>query len=123
MFGLINANVKELTAQEKKRYNAVYCGICRAIRQRASQTARLGLQYDMAFLALLLTSLYEPEEREGKNVCLTHPVVPKPWVDNVYVRYAADMNIALAYYKAADDYADEGRISSKWLTGVFWQGA
>lgn len=119
MFGFINANIKELTAEEKKRYNAVYCGICRGIRQRSSQTARLGLQYDMAFLALLLMSLYEPQEQQGKNVCVTHPVYPRPWVDNVYVRYAADMNIALAYYKAADDYADEGRISSKLMTGVF----
>ena len=61
MFGFVTANLKELSKEQRQRYLAVYCGICRGIRQNASQTARLGLSYDMAFLALLLMSLYEPE--------------------------------------------------------------
>ena len=51
------ANVPELSKEQQKRYNAVYCGICRQIREGSSNTARLGLSYDMAFLALLLMSL------------------------------------------------------------------
>ena len=54
MFGYVTANMKELTKDQLLRYNAVYCGICRRIRENTSQTARLGLSYDMAFLALLL---------------------------------------------------------------------
>ena len=57
MFGLVSVNMKELSKAEKARYNAVYCGICRGIRQECSQLARLGLSYDMAFLALLPMSL------------------------------------------------------------------
>ena len=92
MFGFVTANGKELTLEQKNRYNAVYCGICRQIRDRSGQLSRLGLSYDMAFLALLLMSLYEPEEISGQRSCMLHPVKPKPWVDNVYIRYAADMN-------------------------------
>ena len=119
MFGLVYANIRELTKEERKRYNAVYCGICRSIRQQSSQTARLGLSFDMAFLAMTLMSLYEPEELSGNRACNLHPIRPRPWVDNDCVAYSAAMNIALAYYKAQDDLQDEGRRSAKWMAGVF----
>jgi len=119
MFGYVKANMGELTEEQRRRYNSVYCGICRQIRERSSNLARLGLRYDMAFLALLLMSLYEPEETVGDRACVLHPIKPKPWVDNEYIQYAADMNVALAYYKAADDRRDEKRPGSGILTGIF----
>ena len=119
MFGYVTANVKELTDDQQMRYNQVYCGICRQIRQRSSGLSRLGLSYDMAFLALLLMSLYEPEETSGDRACGLHPCKPKGWVDNEYIRYAADMNVALAYYNAADDWQDDKKLSAKLLCGIF----
>ena len=119
MFGFVTASVSELSLEQKKRYNAVYCGICRQIRIRSSQFARLGLSYDMAFLALLHMSLYEPEENAGKRACSLHPLRPRPWVDNLYIGYCADMNVALAYYKFLDDYQDEGKGSARFLAQHF----
>ena len=118
MFGYVTANQKDLDKAQKQRYNGVYCGICRQIRERSSQTARLSLSYDMAFLALLLMSLYEPEETSGKRACGLHPIKPRPWVDNLYIRYAADMNVALAYYKALDDVQDEGSKAAQLAASV-----
>lgn len=118
MFGYVTANGKDLNKAQKKRYAAVYCGICRQIRERSSQTARLSLSYDMAFLALLLMSLYEPEEFSGNRACGLHPVKPRPWVDNRYIRYAADMNVALAYYKALDDIQDDGSRAARLAASV-----
>ena len=117
MFGYVMANGAELTKDERKRYSAVYCGICRNIRQTASNPARLGLRYDMAFLALLLMSLYEPEETGGSHACLLHPL--RDWTDNEYIRYAADMNVALAYYKCMDDISDDGLLGAKLTVGWF----
>lgn len=119
MFGFVTANMKELSKEQRLRYNAVYCGICRRIRSDASQTARLGLSYDMAFLALLLMSLYEPEETQGDRACVLHPIQKRSWVDNEYISYAADMNVALAYYKAGDDIRDDGKLSARVMAGVF----
>jgi len=119
MFGYVMADLKELPKERRKRYGSVYCGICRAIRHNASQAARLGLSYDMAFLALLLMSLYEPEETGGPNACLLHPITRRPWVDNAYIRYAADMNVALSYYNCMDDYEDEGKLTAKAAAGLF----
>lgn len=119
MFGFVTASYKELDKQQQNRYNSVYCGICRQIRIRASQSARLALSYDMAFLALLLMSLYEPEETVGNRACALHPIHPKPWLDNEYIQYAADMNVALAYYKAQDDWQDDQSFSAKIKSGMF----
>ncbi len=118
MFGFVSVSGDELTREQKARYGAVYCGICRKIRQNASQLSRLGLSYDMAFLALLLSSLYEPAEESGGRACALHPIHHRPWVENQYVAYAADMNTALAYYNALDDWNDDRKLSAKAAAAV-----
>lgn len=119
MFGYVTASLSELSKEQQLRYNSIYCGICRRIQQQSGNMARLGLRYDMVFLAALLMSLYEPEERSGKGVCLPHPIAPKPWVDNAFIRYAADMNVALSYYHFLDDWQDDRKYSAKLLAGTF----
>jgi len=119
MFGYVTASLRELTKEQQKRYGAVYCGICRRIREQSGQLSRLGLSYDMVFLALLLMSLYEPEEEGGKSPCLLHPLTRRDWVDGPYIRYAADMNVALAYYNCLDDWQDDGKKSAKWMADRF----
>lgn len=108
MFGYVIANWEELSREQKNRYSGVYCGICRAIRRDSGNLARMGLSYDMAFLALLLMSLYEPEEWAHHNACLLHPIRRRSWVDSEIVRYCADMNVALSYYNCLDDWSDDG---------------
>ena len=119
MFGFVTASLEELSEEQKNRYQSVYCGICRAIRDADGQLCRLGLSYDMAFLALLLMSLYEPDEKNGRGRCIAHPGKRRPWTDNEYIRYAARMNVALAADKARDDWQDDGKYSAKLLAKVF----
>lgn len=119
MFGYVTASLKELDKESEKRYGAVYCGICRRIRVQSGNAARLVLSYDVAFLALLLMSLYEPEEETGDKACSLHPIRKRPWVDNKYIQYAADMNVALGYYNFLDDWEDDGKFSAKILAGQF----
>ncbi|MBQ3505045.1 MAG: hypothetical protein IJA75_10150 [Oscillospiraceae bacterium] len=121
MFGYVTASFKELSKEQQNRYGAVYCGICRCIRSRSSGLSRLGLSYDMAFLALLLMSLYEPEEASGLDACILHPIKKRPWVDNEFTRYAADMNVALAYYNCADDWQDDRRLTAAAMMGILKQ--
>lgn len=118
MFGIVTANLQELSKEDQRRYSAVYCGICRQIRERSGQLSRLALSYDMVFLAVLLMSLYEPEETSGPNACILHPIRHRPWADSEYIRYAADMNVALAYYNCLDDWEDEGKLSARAAAGV-----
>lgn len=115
MFGFVTASFPELNKEDRSRYGAVYCGICRSIGDRADRISRISLSYDMTFLALLLMSLYEPEESAGLARCSLHPLKKRPWVENEFVRYSADMNIALAYYNCLDDWQDAGSRPKKWL--------
>ncbi len=117
MFGYVSASLRELTDEQKKRYNAVYCGLCRNIRSRAGQVARMSLSYDMTFLALLLMSLYEPEETCGPNACKLHPIEKRPWVDSEVIGYCADMNVALAYYNCMDNWHDDHSLTAKTMAG------
>lgn len=119
MFGYVSANYGELTEAQRARYGGVYCGICRSIGTRSGRLTRLGLTYDMAFLALLLMSLYEPEEQQDRLHCPLHPLRKWNWIDNEYIRYAADMNVVLAYYKFRDDREDDGKRSAGVMAGLF----
>ncbi len=115
MFGFVTIHYSELTSEQKDRYQSIYCGICRQIRQNSGQAAGLCLSYDMTFLALLLMSLYEPQETDGKNRCILHPIRRRPWTDNDVIRYCADMNVALAYYNCLDDWQDDRSLRAKLL--------
>lgn len=113
MFGYVRPYVKDLSDMDKERYRSVYCGLCRSLANRYGQVSRLTVNYDMTFLALLLSSLYEPEERHAPSRCLPHPVKAHEEVFSEAVDYAADMTIALAYFKCMDDWQDEGSKSRK----------
>ena len=61
MFGFVVANQEALEPDRLRRYRAFYCGLCRALGSRYGLAARCALTYDMTFLVMLLSSLYEPE--------------------------------------------------------------
>ena len=107
MFGYVTINREQMTEQEFIRFRAFYCGLCRSLKKSSGNSGRITLSYDMAFLGLLLTSLYEPESVEGAERCLMHPAKPHDYVANSMIDYAADMNLALAYHKCRDDWADD----------------
>ena len=113
MFGYIECNKSMLTDEEVDRYQGVYCGLCRCIKERYGDAGRLGLSYDMAFLVLFLSSLYEPEEETGDFRCAVHPLKEKTGYVNRFTEYAADMNIALAYFSAVDDWKDEKKVARR----------
>ena len=73
MFGYVQANIADLSEEEKQRYRAAYCGLCHTLGERHGVASRLSLSYDLTFLTLLLSSLYEPEERSGQCRCVVHP--------------------------------------------------
>lgn len=111
MFGFVVADTKALNETQLRRYRGAYCGLCRTLNERHGMISRLTLNYDMTFLILLLNSMYEPEEDvapEGK--CILHPIHGRAWWKSKYTDYAADMNVALAYYNSIDDWSDDKNI-------------
>lgn len=70
----------------------------------------LSLSYDMTFLAILLTGLYEPKTHVGSCKCIAHPFESHQTRNNVFTEYAADMNALFAHYKCQDDWKDERKF-------------
>jgi hypothetical protein len=107
MFGYIAANKPELKIREYERYHAYYCGLCKSLKHRRGFLGQLTLSYDMTVLGILLTSLYEPHTVSRKERCVVHPGARHVTAINDCVRYAADMNLLLAYYDLLDNWKDD----------------
>ena len=112
MFRYVTNYRKGLAKEDLDRYQAYYCGLCRALGQTYGLPGQLTLSYDMAFVAILLSALYEPETRFGTGRCAPHPFRVRPRADNDFQAYAADMTVALAYYNLMDDWQDDHRRAS-----------
>lgn len=108
MFGYINVNRKELKEADEKTYQAYYCGLCRQLKNEAGIKGQMLLNYDMTFLLILLTGLYELEHEEISYRCAVHPASKKTAYINEATEYAAAMDIVLSYHSLQDDYEDDG---------------
>lgn len=110
MFGYVVMNKPEIKFKDFDVYRSFYCGLCRELRERYGIVGQLSLTYDMTFVILLLSGLYEPPTRQGTTRCVIHPVKKQPVRKNEITEYAADMNLLLAYYKCMDDWNDERKL-------------
>ena len=63
MFGYVTARKEELKMREFTRYRAYYCGLCKVLKERHGLKGQMTLTYDMTFLVMLLTSLYETQTK------------------------------------------------------------
>lgn len=113
MFGYIVVNQAEMKYKEFEEYHKYYCGLCKILKERYGARGQLSLSYDMTFLVLLLTGLYEPENVIGKRRCVPHPFEKHGYITNQYSEYVADMNVILTYYKCLDDWTDEKKLAKK----------
>ena len=75
LFGYIIVNKPEMKFKEFDLYHAYYCGLCRSLKKCYGMAGQISLSYDMTFLAMLLSGLYEPEETRSRGkVCGTSTV-------------------------------------------------
>ena len=110
MFGYVVMNKPEIKFKDFDMYRSFYCGLCRELKERYGLSGQITLTYDMTFVILLLSGLYEPPTKKGSSRCIVHPVRRQPVRKNAITEYAADMNIFLTYYKCKDDWNDERSI-------------
>lgn len=113
MFGYIIVNKQEMKFREFDCYQSYYCGLCQNLKERYGRSGQLTLSYDMTFIILLLTSLYESETEQSSCKCIAHPLEAHPTSRNQFTDYAADMNVLLTYYKCVDDWNDEKKLTGR----------
>ena len=110
MFGYIVMNKPEMKFKDFDEYHAFYCGLCRALKEKYGLAGQISLTYDMTFVVLLLSGLYEPATEDAMTRCIIHPVRKQAVKKNEITEYAADMNLLLTYYKCMDDWNDEKKF-------------
>lgn len=110
MFGYVVVNKSELKFREFDVYRAYYCGLCHSLSKRHGLSGQLTLSYDMTFLVILLSSLYEPEHNVTSKRCVVHPLRRQNIISSEFTDYVADMNVILSYFKCLDDWHDDRSV-------------
>ena len=110
MFGYVVINQPEITFREFGIYRSYYCGFCQKLKERYGRAGQLSLSYDMTFLIMLLSDLYDAKDTCGESTCIVHPLEKHKTRINEITEYAADMNLILAYYASKDDWDDDRKV-------------
>ena len=110
MFGYVRPASDRLTAEQQRYFEGAYCGLCHALGSRFGMVGRMILNYDLVFLAMLLS-----DGRAGgcAKRCVIHPVKGRVCAcgDSAF-DLAADMSVILTWWQLQDGIADHG----------FWRG-
>ena len=109
MFGYISINKAEMKFKDYDVYHSYYCGLCKVLKECYGRRGQVTLSFDMTFLVILLTGLYEPDTKTEMVRCIAHPMQKHAAKTNEFTEYAAAINMLLSYYKCEDDWADEHR--------------
>ena len=115
MYGYVVVNKPELKIKEYDMYRSYYCGLCEELLSDYGINGQISISYDMTFLLVLLTGLYEPDTTYKEARCIAHPVHKHPVRRNKITTYVADMNVLMTYYKCVDDWQDDKKLMKKLL--------
>lgn len=112
MFGYVRPVRTELRVWEWERYREAYCGLCDAMGRRHGFLARMFLNYDFTFLAMLLLPDLGRKERSRCRCPARLGICRKSCTPrHEAMDLAADESVILAYWKLRDGVLD----------GSFWQ--
>ncbi len=106
MFGYIRPPEEALDAQDKEVYRAVYCSLCRELRGFGFG-AKMFLNYDFVFAALLAMSQRDGETEPLPARCNTYPFKTVGEIYDPAITRCAAALIITCRHKLADDRDDE----------------
>lgn len=108
MFGYVFPCKPELKVRDWNTYRAYYCGLCKELGREYGFAARMFLNYDMVFLAMLADGLALQNDSYSMQRCIANPLEKRPICNQTTgLSFAADALVLTAYYKLLDDLADE----------------
>ncbi len=109
MFGYVQMYKPELKMREYEQYRGVYCSLCKQLGRRYGAFLRLGLSYDLTFLALLSMALKPACVGFSQSRCSYNPMKKCLSCDSTdALEKAADITALMVYYRAQDTLQDEG---------------
>lgn len=113
MFGYVKPRKSELLVRELEEYNGIYCSLCRSLGRKYGPAARLALNYDCTFYALVLISV-SPQPFSGfqKGRCVVNPLKRCVFCaeERQEFHQASALTVMLLYHKLIDDIRDSGAV-------------
>lgn len=109
LFGYVRPQKSELLVREFEEYGGIYCSLCRSLGKRYGFAARLALNYDCTFYALvLLSASAKPSPGFQKGRCVVNPLKKCAFCASGEreLAEASALTILLLYHKLLDDIAD-----------------
>lgn len=123
MFGYVQIRKPELKIKDYVAYHAFYCGLCERLRAKYGIAGRMTLTYDMTFLVILLSSVYDVKCMHEKKHCIVHPAKKHNILYNYVTDYCADINMILSFYQCMDDKVDNASLRGKAGTVLYRKNA
>lgn len=111
LFGYVKPQKSELLVREFEAYRGVYCALCRRLGKDYGFPARLVLNYDCTFYAVLRLAVAESTEPDFyRGRCVVNPLKKCGFCreNGQELASAAALTVILAYYKVKDNIADSG---------------
>ena len=107
MFGYVRPSQERLSGEEKDLFASAYCGLCHTLQRRYGLAARMILNYDLTFLAILLSGAEEAPY--ACCHCIAHPIAKRPCGQpSQALDTAADLSVILSWWQIQDGIADHG---------------
>lgn len=107
MFGYVRPAADRLTQEQTDLFRSAYCGLCRTLGRRYGLPARMILNYDLAFLAILLAG--GSGFSCARHRCPVHPIRGCPCgEENPALDAAADLSVILTWWQLRDGVEDHG---------------
>jgi len=117
MFGYIVPDKPELKIKEFDVFKGYYCGLCKRLKSDYTFFSRLFLNYDCAFLNLILSAISDEPMSCKNQACSFSPLNKKNVVYSDASKFAAAINVLLAKNSIKDNIKDEKRY---YLLPISW---
>ncbi|MBR6677794.1 MAG: hypothetical protein IKL23_03570 [Oscillospiraceae bacterium] len=105
MFGYVLPSREKLTEEERAGFQSMYCGLCHTLREKYGFAASLILNYDLTYLAVLLSD--GEEEQTACRRCVAHPCKGRCAAKRTTaLEKAAACSVILAYWQIMDGIHD-----------------
>lgn len=115
MFGYVRIFKPQLRICEYEQYKAVYCTLCKELGREYGPFARMLLNYDFTFVALLYMALHRQSPCTERKSCVFNPLKRCSYCtceDREAFRLTGAMTAEMYYHKLSDNVADSGTIAS-----------
>ena len=121
MIGYMKPLKQMLNSDDKRIYQALYCGLCRNLRFDYGVKGTLLINYEIINILLLLKAIQPDTPAPAKMSCSLSPFLWRKMIgyDDIHFRFGGAVSIIVAALELQDNVVDDDRIRDRiYLAGM-----